>query len=304
MQAACDRRSRPSMPSEPSRRRLDKRAWRDIRRARALGDDGCLYAVELHGVKMFYRWTVPHDSPLESKGGTAGSPTRTPAKERSTNARSEPTAAPKKPNHRQRRSTARLLDYMRTKTGSHGRVAAAASDATNSPTANPRAELSARARGGANASESTPSEPRGGLTAGERACEDNHASQLYAAAQAPPSTTLAAVVATAPVENDTRMADVAPARAEDERRGQKRAADEPSACEPIGPVAPTHAPKEQRVQQQAGDRCKPCETFARTYLEAVLEDHLENACRCAVRPSFEYRWSVPKEGCRAASTGG
>ena len=122
-------------------------------------------------------------------------------------------------------------------------------------------------------------------------------------AQAPPSTTLA-VVATAPVENDTRMADVAPARAEDERRGQKRAADEPSACEPIGPVAPTHAPKEQRVQQQAGDRCKPCETFARTYLEAVLEDHFENACRCAVRPSFEYRWSVPKEGCRAASTGG
>ena len=69
---------------------------------------------------------------------------------------------------------------MRTKTGSHEKVAAAASDATNSPTANPRAELSARARGGANASESTPSEPRGGRTAGERACEDNHAFQLYA----------------------------------------------------------------------------------------------------------------------------
>ena len=181
MQAAsASHGARAGTPSEPSRPRLGKRHWQDIRRARALGDDRRLYAVELHGVKMFYRWTVPHDSPLESKGGTAGSPTRTPAKERSANARSEPTAAPKKLNHRQRRSTARLLDYMRTKTGSHEKVAAAASDATNSPTANPRAELSARARGGANASESTPSEPRGGRTAGERACEDNHAFQLYA----------------------------------------------------------------------------------------------------------------------------
>ena len=49
------RGAQPGAPSGPSRPRLGKRQWQEIRRAQRLGDEGGLYAVEIHGVKLFFR---------------------------------------------------------------------------------------------------------------------------------------------------------------------------------------------------------------------------------------------------------
>jgi len=53
------------LPSAPSRPRLGKREWRDIRRARKLGDDGELHAVELHGVRLTFRHKGAHSTPAQ-----------------------------------------------------------------------------------------------------------------------------------------------------------------------------------------------------------------------------------------------
>ena len=53
------------IPSAPSRPRLGKREWRDIRRARKLGDEGELHAVELHGVRLTFRHQRAHSAPAQ-----------------------------------------------------------------------------------------------------------------------------------------------------------------------------------------------------------------------------------------------
>ena len=50
------------IPSAPSRPRLGKWEWRDIRRACKLGDEGELHAVELHGVRLTFRHKGAHSA--------------------------------------------------------------------------------------------------------------------------------------------------------------------------------------------------------------------------------------------------
>ena len=102
---------------EPERSRLDKRAWKDIRRARALGDDGSLYAVEVHGVKIFFRWTKTLSEQCPQDTTPCG---RAPAKARDVSNRDAqplPVRKSKPPNSRQRRSAKRLQDYIRHRWG-------------------------------------------------------------------------------------------------------------------------------------------------------------------------------------------
>ena len=53
------------LPSAPSRTRLGKREWRDIRRARKLGDGGELHAVELHGVRLTFKHKRSYSAPAQ-----------------------------------------------------------------------------------------------------------------------------------------------------------------------------------------------------------------------------------------------
>ena len=53
------------LQSAPSRTRLGKREWRDIRRARKLGDEGELHAVELHGVRITFKHKRSHSAPAQ-----------------------------------------------------------------------------------------------------------------------------------------------------------------------------------------------------------------------------------------------
>jgi len=53
--------------SAPGRTRLGKWEWRDIRRARKLGADGELHAVELHGVRLTFRFQKAHSGPAQDK---------------------------------------------------------------------------------------------------------------------------------------------------------------------------------------------------------------------------------------------
>ena len=52
-------------PSTPGRARLGKQQWKDIRRACKLGADGGVYSVELHGVKITFRFQKAHSAPAQ-----------------------------------------------------------------------------------------------------------------------------------------------------------------------------------------------------------------------------------------------
>ena len=55
------------IPNVPGRVRLGKQQWRDIRRASKLGAAGGLYSVELHGVKLTFRFQDAHQVPAQAK---------------------------------------------------------------------------------------------------------------------------------------------------------------------------------------------------------------------------------------------
>ena len=90
------RAGRPTAMGGPGRPRLGKRAWRDVRRAaRTLGIEGNLYAAEINGVKLFFRWPVAHNPPVEIKGGTAATTPKQAADARRTRAQQpQPHAQP------------------------------------------------------------------------------------------------------------------------------------------------------------------------------------------------------------------
>ena len=53
-------------PTAPGRMRLGKQQWKDIRRAGKLGADGELYSVELHGVKLTFRFQGARAGPAQT----------------------------------------------------------------------------------------------------------------------------------------------------------------------------------------------------------------------------------------------
>ena len=56
-----------STPNVPGRIRLGKQQWQDIRRACKLGATGGLYSVELHGVKVTFKFQHAYNEPGQNK---------------------------------------------------------------------------------------------------------------------------------------------------------------------------------------------------------------------------------------------
>ena len=61
-QRPMSRGTRAGEQHELSRKWLGKREWHDIHRACTLSANGNLYAAEIHGVKLLFRWERPHAS--------------------------------------------------------------------------------------------------------------------------------------------------------------------------------------------------------------------------------------------------
>ena len=122
MQAAhssATRGARAGTPSEPNRLRLGKQQWQDIRRARTLGAEGELYGVEIHGVKLLFRWKRTHGVEPSHDNKSCGEAPAKAREARSRSAQSLPVRTEKPMNHRQRRSAQRLQAFMRSKQGPH-----------------------------------------------------------------------------------------------------------------------------------------------------------------------------------------
>ena len=126
VQGSASRGVRAGGQHEPSRKWLSKREWQDVRRACTLSANGNLYAAELHGVKLLFRWERAHTSPVESNGEERTSTTERRTRGRSASAPRRSKPAAKEPNSRKRRSAQRLLEFMRAKGAHEGTTAAPA----------------------------------------------------------------------------------------------------------------------------------------------------------------------------------
>ena len=117
MQAAdahARRAGTPAAAHASGRTRLDKRAWRDVRRAsRTLNADGNLYAAEVHGIKIFFRWPKAHQPVVEANAGKEKVKTSEAGNERTANAQRSTQKPLRPPNSRQRRSAKRQQEYVR-----------------------------------------------------------------------------------------------------------------------------------------------------------------------------------------------
>ena len=81
--------------------------------------EGELYGVEIHGVKLLFRWKGTHAVEPSHGNKPCG---ETPAKAREASSRpaqSLPVRTEKPMNHRQRRSAQRMQDFIRSKQGPH-----------------------------------------------------------------------------------------------------------------------------------------------------------------------------------------
>ena len=119
--AAADNRD------DPRRGRLTGPAWRDVARAVRLGKKSDAYSVEVHGVRIVFKMSVPKPS-QETCGGKA--------QERPARRRQEPTtsvSAVRKDNElnsAQRRNAKRLQEYLQLK-GAHGQGVVHSSGSTS-----------------------------------------------------------------------------------------------------------------------------------------------------------------------------
>ena len=64
---SASRGAQAGTPRAPGRTRLGKQQWRDIRRVCKLGAEGGLYSVEIHGVKLTFRYQQACERPGQSK---------------------------------------------------------------------------------------------------------------------------------------------------------------------------------------------------------------------------------------------
>ena len=62
---SASRGAQAGTPSAPGRTRLGKQHWQDIRRARKLGADGGLHSVDLHGVRLTFRFQSAYCGPAQ-----------------------------------------------------------------------------------------------------------------------------------------------------------------------------------------------------------------------------------------------
>ena len=117
MQAAdthARRAGTPAAAHASGRTRLDKRAWRDVRRAsRTLNADGNLYAAEVHGIKIFFRWPKAHQPAVETNAGKEKERASEAGDGRTANAQRPTQKQTRPPNSRQRRSAKRQQEYVR-----------------------------------------------------------------------------------------------------------------------------------------------------------------------------------------------
>ena len=77
--------------SAPGRPRLGKREWQDIRRACKLGVDGELHAVDLHGVRLTFRFQRACSGPAQDMASPSSRQDGQAAGRRSTTAQRPPT---------------------------------------------------------------------------------------------------------------------------------------------------------------------------------------------------------------------
>ena len=79
-----------------------------------LGEAGTLYAAEIHGIKIYFRWPAFSQQPaLETSAKATARTTGVPRDASAAKAQSESTQQPRTPNARKRRSAKRQLEYMR-----------------------------------------------------------------------------------------------------------------------------------------------------------------------------------------------
>ena len=78
-----------------------------------LGDAGTLYAAEIHGIKIYFRWPHSQQPALETSTKAAARTTDTPRDASVAKAQCESPQQPRTPNARKRRSAKRQLEYMR-----------------------------------------------------------------------------------------------------------------------------------------------------------------------------------------------
>ena len=96
-------------PGAPSRIRLGKQQWQDIRRACRLGDESGLHSVELHGVRVTFRFQKTCQGPAQDKAVPRPAQAGRTTGGSSANAQRSPTP-PARPQDNQRpRRKARLL---------------------------------------------------------------------------------------------------------------------------------------------------------------------------------------------------
>ena len=169
--AHARRAGTPAAVHGSGRTRLDKRAWRDVRRAtRTLNADGNLYAAEVHGIKIFFRWPLAHQPAVEASAEKEKEKTGKAGNESAANAQRSTQHSPRTPNSRQRRSAKRLQEYMRQWCSHQAENEAQGSDGDQPTSGGERKELSRAADAAGQESQQPPAADDGGEVA-EEGCE-------------------------------------------------------------------------------------------------------------------------------------
>ena len=95
------------------RGRLDERAWRDVARAVRLGQESDAHTVEVHGVRITFRWDAHYSSQDTQDKERAGAPASRRRDEQARESHTAPRTPP--PNSAKRRSAARMAIYLAKK---------------------------------------------------------------------------------------------------------------------------------------------------------------------------------------------
>ena len=112
--ATASRRGRSAGVWSNRTRRLDERDWRDVERAAKIGKRKDAFSVEVHGVKVTFKLSAPHNVENSRRTSKPGMP----ASRQHTEPASAPTAEPPRPpNSDKRRSTRQMQHYIKEMQG-------------------------------------------------------------------------------------------------------------------------------------------------------------------------------------------
>ena len=133
--ATASRRGRSAGVWSNRTRRLDERDWWDVERAAKIGKRKDAFSVEVHGVKVTFKLSAPHNVENSRRTSKPGMP----ASRQHTEPASAPTAEPPRPpNSDKRRSARRMQHYIKEMQGARSKK-----PSTQPKPAEPATELSA-----------------------------------------------------------------------------------------------------------------------------------------------------------------